>query len=57
MTSHLALMVVFAMFVAIAFASLLHDRPHDQLKFGARVFGAFVAGGLLLGWVLYPFPV
>ena len=57
MTSHAALMIVFALFVAIAFATLLHDTPRDQVKFGARVFGAFVAGGLLLGWVLYPFPL
>ena len=57
MTSHFGLMVVFALFVAVAFATLLHEQPHEQLKFGARVFGAFVAGGLLLGWVLYPFPL
>ena len=57
MTSHLALMIVFALFVALTFATLLHDHPREQLKFGARVFGAFIAGGLLLGWVLYPFPL
>jgi hypothetical protein len=50
-------MIVFALFVAIAFATLLHDHPREQVTFGARVFGAFVAGGLLLGWVLYPFPL
>lgn len=56
MTSHLALMVLFALFVSVTFATLMRDQPADQLRFGARLLAGFVAGGLALGWVLYPLP-
>jgi hypothetical protein len=56
-TTHIGLLVLFALFVSIAFAALMRDDPREQLRFGARVFGGFVAAGLILGWLLYPFPI
>lgn len=56
MTSHFGLMVVFALFVSIVFATLMRDEPHDQLRLGAQLLGGFVGGGLLAGWLLYPLP-
>lgn len=56
MTTHLGLMVLFALLVSTVFATLLRERPPEQLRFGLRLFAAFVAGGLLLGWLLYPLP-
>jgi hypothetical protein len=56
MTSHFGLMVMFALFVSIVFATLMRDEPREQLKLGGRMFAAFVGGGVLAGWLLYPLP-
>lgn len=57
MTSHVFLLVVFALFVSIVFATLLRDDPRDQLRTGARMFAGFVAAALVLGWLMYPLPL
>lgn len=57
MTSHLGLMVLFALFVSIVFATITQDDPAAQVRAGARLFGGFVAAGLVLGWVLFFFPL
>ena len=56
MTTHVGLMIVFALFVSIVFGTLMRDERSEQLRLGARLFAGFVAGGLLLGWLLYPLP-
>jgi hypothetical protein len=56
MTSHLGLMVVFALFVSTVFATLMRDEPTQQLAFGARLFGGFIGAGIVIGWLLYPLP-
>jgi undecaprenyl pyrophosphate phosphatase UppP len=55
--SHAGLMIIFALFVSVVFATLMRDEPHEQLRFGAQLFGAFVVGGIALGWILYFFPL
>ena len=57
MTTHLVLMTALAVFVSVAFATLMRDEPGDQARFGARLFGAFMLTGLVLGWLLYPLPL
>ncbi len=57
MTSHLGLMIVFALFVSTVFAVLTRDDPKDQIVFGARLFGGFIGAGILIGWLLYPLPL
>jgi hypothetical protein len=57
MTTHLGLMVLFALFVSIAFATLMRDEPREQVWLGAKLFGGFVLGGILVGWLLYPLPL
>ena len=56
MTSHVALMVLFAAFVSVVFAALMRDDPREQLALGGRMFAGFAGAGILLGWLLYPFP-
>jgi hypothetical protein len=56
MTSHLALMALFALFVSIVFAALTREEPREQLLFGAKLFAGFVGAGIVAGWVLYPLP-
>jgi len=55
--SHLGLMILFALFVSVVFSTLMRDEPKEQLRFGAQLFGAFVVGGIALGWILYSFPL
>ena len=57
MTSHFGLMVIFAVFVSVVFATLMRDEPREQLAFGGRLFAGFVGAGTLIGWLLYPLPV
>jgi hypothetical protein len=56
-TTHLGLMVLFAFFVSVVFAALLRDDPREQLRLGLKMFGGFVAGGIAVGWLLYPLPL
>jgi hypothetical protein len=56
-TSHVGLLALFAFYVAVVFAVIAYDEPRQQVAFGARVFGGFVAAGLVLGWLMYPLPL
>ena len=57
MTSHLGLMIVFAFFVSVIFATIQKDTPAEQLTLGARMFGMFIAAAMVLGWVMRIFPL
>ena len=56
MTTHFGLLVLFAFFVSLVFAVIARDTPPEQVALGLKYFGAFVAAGLLLGWLMYPLP-
>lgn len=57
MTSHFGLMILFAMFVATIFATIARDTAREQILLGLRLWGAFIATGLALGWVMRVFPL
>lgn len=57
MTSHLLLLVLFAVLVSAVFATLARDEPRAQLRTGARMFAGFLAAALILGWLMYPLPL
>ncbi len=57
MHSHFLLLVLFALLVSIVFAALMREQPSEQLRFGGLVFVGFVVTGLVLGWLMYPFPL
>lgn len=57
MTSHLGLMILFAVFVSIVFATLMRDTANEQVLFGLRLFAGFVAAALVMGWLMYPLPL
>jgi len=57
MRSHLVLMVIFAFFVSLVFAVIAKDDVREQLRFGGVMFGGFLASALVLGWLMYPFPL
>jgi hypothetical protein len=55
--SHLLLLSLFAFFVSLVFAVIAKDDGRDQLRFGGLMFGGFLASAVVLGWLLYPFPL
>ena len=57
MSSHLLLLIVFALLVSAVFAALARDDPRAQLKTGSMMFGGFVLAAVLLGWLMYPLPL
>ena len=57
MQSHLLLLVLYAFFVSLVFALLSYDDAKAQLRFGAMLFGGFIAAAIVLGWLMYPFPI
>ena len=57
MQSHFVLMLIFSLCVSAVFAGLLREEPHEQVAIGLRMFGAMIAAALVLGWVMFPFPI
>jgi hypothetical protein len=57
MQSHFRLLALFAFFVSLVFAVLAKDDLRGQLRFGGLMFGGFLAAALILGWLMYPFPL
>jgi hypothetical protein len=55
--THFGLLVLFASCVSVVFAVLMRDDPRSQLRFGVGLFGAFVAGAIMAGWLMLPFPL
>jgi hypothetical protein len=56
-TSHFLLLLLFAALVSAVFAALSRDDPREQLRSGAVMFGGFVGAALVLGWLMFPFPL
>jgi heme A synthase len=56
-TSHFFVLVLFSFFVSLVFAVLLRDDPRQQIRTGGMMFGGFIVTALVLGWLMYPFPL
>jgi hypothetical protein len=39
------------------FAGLLREETREQLVIGAKMFGGMLAAALVLGWLMFPFPL
>ena len=57
MRSHLLLLSLFAFFVSLVFAVLTKDDLREQLRFGGLLFAGFLVSAIVLGWLMYPFPL
>jgi hypothetical protein len=57
LNSHLLLLVVFAFCVSIVFAALMRDDMDEQVRLGMKMFGGMIVTALILGWLMYPFPI
>lgn len=54
--SHFLLMVVYALLVSVFFTVLWRRRRHEQAALFLQIFLGMVVGGLLVAWLMYPFP-
>ena len=57
MRSHLLLLAIFAFFVSLIFAVIAKDEAREQLRLGGLMFAGFLASAVVLGWLMYPFPL
>ena len=57
MSSHFLLLLLFSCFVSVVFANLMRDEPREQLRLAVLLVASFVGGAVLLGWLMYPFPL
>ncbi len=54
--SHFLLMLLHALLVALFFALLWRRERREQIKLFLQVFLGMMGGGLLIAWLMYPFP-
>jgi hypothetical protein len=55
--SHFLFMVVYALLTSIVFATLLKDERRDQLRTAGMMLAGFLGAALVIGWLMYPFPL
>ena len=56
MLSHFLLMVLYALIVSLFFTLLWRRDRKEQIKLFLQIFLGMVGGGLLVAWLMYPFP-
>lgn len=53
---HFLIMIVFAALVATIFGLVGREGRRESLIYGLKIFGEFVAIGIVLAWLLYWLP-
>lgn len=53
---HFPAMILFAFLVSVVFGVLSRNTPLERLRYGAEVFGMFVAVALALATIMYFVP-
>ncbi len=56
MLSHFLLMVLYALIVSLFFTFLWRRERKEQIRLFLQIFIGMVGGGLLVAWLMYPFP-
>lgn len=56
MLSHFLLMVLYAFIVSMFFTLLWRRERKEQVRLFLQLFLGMVGGGLLVAWLMYPFP-
>jgi hypothetical protein len=54
--SHFLLMVLYALIVSLFFTLLWRRERKEQIRLFLQIFIGMVGGGLLVAWLMYPFP-
>lgn len=56
MLSHFGLMVLYALQVSLFFTVLWRRNRAGQIRLFLQLFLGMMGGGLLLAWLMFPFP-
>ena len=56
MVSHFFFMVVYALIVSLFFMLLWRKERKERIKLFLQLFLGMVGGGLLVAYLMYPFP-
>ncbi|HVS01615.1 MAG TPA: hypothetical protein VMT16_02510 [Thermoanaerobaculia bacterium] len=56
MLSHFLLMVLYALVLSVFFTALWRRNRREQVRLFLQLFLGMVGGGLLIAWLMYPFP-
>jgi uncharacterized membrane protein YfcA len=56
MLSHFFLMVLYAFVVSMFFTLLWRRERRERIRLFLQLFLGMVGGGLLVAWLMYPFP-
>jgi hypothetical protein len=54
--SHFLLMVLYALLLSVFFSALWRRQRREQIVLFLQLFLGMVGGGLLVAWLMYPFP-
>ena len=54
--SHFLLMTLYALLVSLFFSLLWRRSRKGRIKLFLQLFVGMMGGGLLLAWLMYPFP-
>lgn len=54
--SHFSLMAIYAAMISVFFAILWRRSRGGQVRLFLQIFVSLMVGGLLIAWLLYPFP-
>jgi multisubunit Na+/H+ antiporter MnhB subunit len=57
MRSHFFFMVLFAALSSLVIALVSKHEPREQWLYFWKFFGSLILIGLLLAWIMYPFPI
>ena len=55
--SHFLLLIVFSMCVSTVFAALTRDEVREQITLAGKMFAGLLAAAIVIGWLMYPFPI
>ena len=55
--SHFVLLVIFSLCVSAVFAALMREDVREQITLAAKMFAGLVGAAIVIGWLMYPFPI
>jgi ABC-type uncharacterized transport system permease subunit len=54
--AHFPALLLFSALTSVVFAVVTKETRHEQVVYGAKVFGAFVGIAIVAGWLMYGLP-
>jgi uncharacterized protein (DUF697 family) len=55
--SHFVLLTIFSGCVSMVFAALMRENVREQITLAAKMFGGLIAAAVVIGWLMFPFPI